>query len=151
MARQRAQDWVAGDEQATGHHPATLVRDAGNVHDPNAIRVEAEGRMLGHLPRSLAAVMAQLLDAGEHWGVEIVGVRTDPHHFEQPGVEVRLTLRDEGRWTVEDVVRESVGQLTPTEVRVRLGELLYVSSGDLEVDRARLAEAIIARRHEGER
>ena len=41
-----------------------LVREPGNAHDPNAIRVEHEGQTLGYVPREFARAWAPALDAG---------------------------------------------------------------------------------------
>jgi hypothetical protein len=41
-----------------------LVREADNPHDPNAVRVEWRGRMLGYVPRRENAALAWGLDRG---------------------------------------------------------------------------------------
>ena len=41
-----------------------LVREAGNPHDPNAVRVEWRGRKLGYVPRRENAALAWGLDRG---------------------------------------------------------------------------------------
>ena len=41
-----------------------MVREPGNPHDPNAVRVEWRGRMLGYLPRMDNAAVARQLDRG---------------------------------------------------------------------------------------
>lgn len=41
---------------------ATLVRDPKNRNDPNAIRVEIDGKLVGHLDRAFAAAASPLLD-----------------------------------------------------------------------------------------
>ena len=41
-----------------------MVREPGNPHDPNAVRVEWRGRMLGYLPRTDNAAVARQLDRG---------------------------------------------------------------------------------------
>ena len=41
-----------------------LVREAGNPHDPNAVRVEWRGRKLGYVPRRENAAVAWGLDRG---------------------------------------------------------------------------------------
>lgn len=48
-------DLAAGD-------PLELVREPGNPHDPDAIRVEWAGRKLGYVPRRSNARLARLLD-----------------------------------------------------------------------------------------
>jgi hypothetical protein len=42
----------------------TLVREAGNPHDANAVRVEWRGRKLGYVPRRENAAVAGGLDRG---------------------------------------------------------------------------------------
>ena len=41
-----------------------LVREEGNPHDPNAVRVEWRGHKLGYVPRRLNAALAWGLDRG---------------------------------------------------------------------------------------
>lgn len=41
-----------------------LVREAGNPHDPSAVRVEWRGRKLGYVPRRENAALAWGLDRG---------------------------------------------------------------------------------------
>jgi hypothetical protein len=43
----------------------TLVREPDNEFDPNAIRVEWQGRKLGYVPRKDNAALAWALDRGE--------------------------------------------------------------------------------------
>ncbi len=42
-----------------------LVREPGNPHDENAVRVEWRGRMLGYVPRRENAALAWAMDRGE--------------------------------------------------------------------------------------
>lgn len=72
---------ITGVAGAARHHAAALAsdaaspgralalrRDAGNVHDANAIAVAtAGGALLGYVPRELAAELAPELDAGSPW------------------------------------------------------------------------------------
>lgn len=44
--------------------PADLVRDPGNQHDANAIRVEIDEQLVGYIDRELAATFAPALDEG---------------------------------------------------------------------------------------
>jgi HIRAN domain len=63
---------LAGDAAAPGR-PLALRRDAGNVHDANAIAVTTEeGALLGFVPRELAAELAQELDAGRPWSALVL-------------------------------------------------------------------------------
>lgn len=41
-----------------------LVREPGNPHDPNAVRVDWQGRKLGYVPRRENAALAWGLDRG---------------------------------------------------------------------------------------
>ena len=41
-----------------------LVREPGNAHDPNAVRVEWRGRKLGYVPRRQNAALAWGLERG---------------------------------------------------------------------------------------
>ena len=51
------------DEMKVGD-ALTLVREPGNPHDANAVRVEWRGRMLGYVPRRENAGVARQLDRG---------------------------------------------------------------------------------------
>jgi hypothetical protein len=42
----------------------TLVREAGNAHDGNAVRVEWRGHILGYVPRRDNRAVARHLDSG---------------------------------------------------------------------------------------
>ena len=42
----------------------TLVREPSNPHDPNAVRLEWQGRMLGYVPRRDNADLARQMDHG---------------------------------------------------------------------------------------
>ena len=41
-----------------------LVREPANPHDPNAVRIEWQGRMLGYVPRKDNADLARQMDHG---------------------------------------------------------------------------------------
>lgn len=43
-----------------------LVREPGNPHDANAVRVEWRGRKLGYVPRAENGALAWAMDRGEH-------------------------------------------------------------------------------------
>ena len=45
--------------------PLDLVREPGNPHDANAVRVEWRGRKLGYVPRSENGALAWAMDRGE--------------------------------------------------------------------------------------
>jgi hypothetical protein len=42
----------------------SLVREPSNPHDPNAVRIEWQGRMLGYVPRRDNADLARQMDHG---------------------------------------------------------------------------------------
>ena len=77
---------IAGVAGAARHHAAALAsdaaapgralllrRDAGNVHDANAIAVATQdGAQLGFVPRELAAELAPELDAGRPWSAVVL-------------------------------------------------------------------------------
>lgn len=60
-------------ELGAGVHRATLVRDPGNTHDPNAIAVHSlEDTTIGHVPRWRARDWAPLMDAADQDRVSCV-------------------------------------------------------------------------------
>jgi hypothetical protein len=79
---------------------ADLVRDPGNEHDPNAIRVEVRGIVrgiatleegvilghIGHVGRGLAARLAPEIDRGEQWEAEVRQVLVHPDNPRNPGI-----------------------------------------------------------------
>jgi hypothetical protein len=63
---------LASDAAAPGR-ALVLRRDAGNIHDANAIAVATEdGALLGYVPRELAAELAPELDAGRPWSAAVL-------------------------------------------------------------------------------
>jgi class 3 adenylate cyclase len=56
-----------------------LVREPANPHDPNAVRVEWQGRMLGYVPRAENAAVAWALDRGEPLRARVSKVREHPN------------------------------------------------------------------------
>ena len=56
-----------------------LVREPGNAHDANAVRVEWRGRMLGYLPRSENAALAWAMDGGEAVAARVSRLRDHPN------------------------------------------------------------------------
>lgn len=42
---------------------AALVPEPGNPHDPNAVRVEVDGRLVGYLPRAAAVAYGPVVRA----------------------------------------------------------------------------------------
>jgi len=66
------QDLRAGDS-------LSLVRDAGNPFDANAVRVLWNGRMLGYVPRRDNAALAWALDRGERLHARISKAQWHPN------------------------------------------------------------------------
>jgi hypothetical protein len=62
---------LAADALAPGS-PLTLVREADNPHDANAIAVHGGGAHVGFVPRELAAALAPGLDAGDIWSAVVL-------------------------------------------------------------------------------
>jgi hypothetical protein len=56
-----------------------LVREPANPHDPNAVRVEWRGRMLGYVPRAENAALAWVMDRGETVAARISALRDHPN------------------------------------------------------------------------
>lgn len=68
----------------------TLVRDAGNPHDANAIRIEWRGEMLGHVPRAGNAAVAKLMDKGVKVSGRIVHLQPGRSHWQRILFEIVL-------------------------------------------------------------
>lgn len=56
-----------------------LVREPGNPHDPNAVRIEWQGRMLGYVPRAENSAVAWALYRGEPLQTRVSRVREHPN------------------------------------------------------------------------
>ena len=65
-----------------------LVREPGNPHDPNAIRIDWLGRKLGYIPRAENQAAARLLDEGKRLGARIGGLKKDDNPWRRVAVEV---------------------------------------------------------------
>ena len=72
--------------------PLDLVREADNVHDDKAVRIEWAGRKLGYLPRVENHAVAQLLDRGERLAARIARLRESRNPRERVRVEVTLLI-----------------------------------------------------------
>ncbi len=70
----------------------TLIREADNRHDRNAIRVEWNGHKLGYVPRAENRAIAQALDAGETLEARVTGLRDDPDPWRRVEFAVYLNL-----------------------------------------------------------
>lgn len=70
--------------------PVELVREPNNPFDLNAVGVHVEGRMLGHLPRDIAAIVGPKLDDGQTIAARAIYVAVDLEHRERPGLEIEI-------------------------------------------------------------
>lgn len=53
----------------------TLVREPENPHDPNAVRVEWQGELLGYVPRRENRAVAKAMDTGETLSARITALQ----------------------------------------------------------------------------
>ena len=65
-----------------------LVREPGNAHDANAVRVEWRGRMLGYVPRSDNAALAWAMDRGDAVAARVSRLRDHPN----PRVRIEIEV-----------------------------------------------------------
>lgn len=79
------------DEMQAGDALA-LVRETGNPHDPNAVRVEWRGRRLGYLPRSENRAVAEELDRGGRVEARIARLQRHRDPWRRILVEVFVVL-----------------------------------------------------------
>ncbi|PKO84188.1 MAG: HIRAN protein [Betaproteobacteria bacterium HGW-Betaproteobacteria-11] len=70
----------------------TLVREADNPHDANAVRVEWRGQKLGYLPRAENRAVAAAMDNGEPVGARIEKLRPRRNPWQRVLVEVFVVL-----------------------------------------------------------
>lgn len=72
--------------------PLTLVREPGNRHDRNAIRIEWNGRQLGYVPRSENRVLAAAMDRGQRFAARVSRLRQHRNPWQRVEFEVYLLL-----------------------------------------------------------
>lgn len=70
----------------------TLVREADNRHDRNAVRVDWQGRPLGYVPRKENRAVARALDAGERLEACVSVLRDDANPWRRLEFAVYLIL-----------------------------------------------------------
>lgn len=68
--------------------PIRLIRNPDNKYDSNAIEVYANGKMLGHLSKEVAAQFAPKLDAGEMFLASVWQIRVSPENPHNPGIDI---------------------------------------------------------------
>lgn len=70
----------------------TLVREPGNRHDANAVRVDWRGKMLGYLPRAENKSVAAEMDRGTPVTARIARLRDDRNPWQRVLIEVYVVL-----------------------------------------------------------
>ncbi len=78
-------------EMREGDH-LTLVREADNPHDANAVRIEWRGQKLGYLPRAENRAVAAALDSGETVDARIARLRQHRNPWQRVLIEVFVVL-----------------------------------------------------------
>lgn len=69
-----------------------LVREPGNAHDANAVRVEWRGRMLGYLPRAENRSVAAEMDRGSRVEARIARLTEHRNPWRRLLIEVFVVL-----------------------------------------------------------
>lgn len=70
--------------------PLALVREPANPHDPNAVRVDWSGHVLGYLPKPDSADIARQLDRGQALKARIVALAKYRNHRRKLEMEIYL-------------------------------------------------------------
>ena len=74
----------------TGSLMVELERDANNIYDSNAIKVNHNGMMIGHIPKLVASVISQEIDSGKIWLAEIESILVSTENPNQTGIKLRV-------------------------------------------------------------
>ncbi|MBI1394351.1 MAG: HIRAN protein [Betaproteobacteria bacterium] len=69
-----------------------LVRESGNLHDPNAVAVRWRGRTLGYLPRTENADVARQLDRGQTLDARIRTIAKYRNHRRKLVIDILAPL-----------------------------------------------------------
>lgn len=69
-----------------------LIREPGNRHDPNAIRVEWRGHKLGYVPRAENRPVAAAMDQGDRLLARILRLRDEADPWRRVEFEVFAEL-----------------------------------------------------------
>lgn len=69
-----------------------LVRESGNAHDPDAVRVEWRGRVLGYLPRGDNSDVARQLDRGQALAATIRSIAKYRNHRRKLVIDIHAAL-----------------------------------------------------------
>jgi hypothetical protein len=68
--------------------PLELVRETGNAHDVNAVRVEWHGQKLGYLPRAENAAVASEMDRGTRVEARIAHLHEHRNPWKRIGIDI---------------------------------------------------------------
>ncbi|MDB5905660.1 MAG: hypothetical protein JWM26_4538 [Betaproteobacteria bacterium] len=71
----------------------TLVREPGNAHDPNAVRLEWQGHMLGYVPRRDNADLARQMDHGARVEARITELQRAANGRHRISYEIAVPLK----------------------------------------------------------
>lgn len=66
----------------------SLVRNPDNPYDSNAIEVRLDNKMLGHIPKEIAARIAPTMDNGAFYTATVFQVRISPENPRNPGLDI---------------------------------------------------------------
>jgi hypothetical protein len=69
-----------------------LVRESGNAHDADAVRVEWRGRVLGYLPRGDNSDVARQLDRGQVLAATIRSIAKYRNHRRKLVIDIHAAL-----------------------------------------------------------
>ena len=75
--------------------PAVIIRNPDNRFDRNAceVHVPMVDRMIGHLPKDMAARVVAYIANGYSIGpCEVTSVRIHPANPDNPGIDIRVTM-----------------------------------------------------------
>ena len=72
--------------------PVSLVREATNPHDSNAVRVDWRDKVLGYLPKTENSFVARQLDRGNHLEARIVALGKYRNHRRKLEIEIFAPL-----------------------------------------------------------
>ena len=70
----------------------TMVREADNPHDANAVRIEWRGQKLGYLPRAENRTVAAAIDSGDAVDARIAKLRQHRNPWQRVLIEVFVVL-----------------------------------------------------------
>jgi hypothetical protein len=71
----------------------TLVREPANPHDPNAVRIEWQGHMLGYVPRKDNADLARQMDHGARVEARVTELRRAANGRHRISYEIYVPLK----------------------------------------------------------